>query len=316
MSKILTVFGATGNQGGSVIRAVLADPALSKEFKIRGITRDASKPAAKELAAKGVEVVKASRLYVAVNADMSSVQAAAPAVEGAHTVFLVTNFWESMSTDTEVAQGKAVTDASKAAGVKHLIFSSLINTTEASKGRLPNISHFDGKARIETYIRGSGVPGTFVLPGMFMSGFAGMIRKQDDGSYSINIPEGVSVDNARTPLFDAVADAGKFVKAAIKHFPSSTNKRIYAATDYYSPARLLSEFSEVMDKPARANTVSHDTFKSFFSPPAAQEILENWLLLESPGYYGGADLSESLALLDEKPTSWKDFVAQNKAKWL
>ena len=60
MSKILTVWGATGNQGGSVIRAVLADPVLSKEFKIRGITRDVSKPAAQALAAKGVEVVKVS----------------------------------------------------------------------------------------------------------------------------------------------------------------------------------------------------------------------------------------------------------------
>ncbi|KND88309.1 NmrA-like family domain-containing protein 1 [Tolypocladium ophioglossoides CBS 100239] len=307
MSKILTVFGATGNQGSSVIRAVLADPVLSAEFKIRGITRNVSKPAAKALAAQGVEVVKA---------DMSSVEAAAPAVEGAHTVFLVTNFWESMSADTEIAQGKAVTDASKAAGVKHLVFSSLINVTEASKGKLPNISHFDGKASIEAYIRGSGVPATFVLPGMFMSGFVGMIRKQDDGSYSVNIPEGVSLDNARTPLFDVAADTGKFVKAAIKTFPASVNKHIYAATDYYSPARLLSEFSEVMGKPARARTVSQDTFKSFLPPPAAQELLENWLLLESPGYYGGADLSQSLALLDEKPTSWKDFVAQNKAMWL
>lgn len=57
MSKILTVFGATGNQGGSVIEAILADPALSKEYKIRAITRDTSKPAAKALAAKGAEVV-------------------------------------------------------------------------------------------------------------------------------------------------------------------------------------------------------------------------------------------------------------------
>jgi uncharacterized protein YbjT (DUF2867 family) len=60
MSKILTVFGATGNQGGSVVRAILNDPALSKEFKIRGITRDVSKPAAKALASKGVEVVAVS----------------------------------------------------------------------------------------------------------------------------------------------------------------------------------------------------------------------------------------------------------------
>lgn len=57
MSKLITVFGATGVQGGSVIRAILNDATLSKEFKIRGVTRDTSKPAAKELEAKGVEVV-------------------------------------------------------------------------------------------------------------------------------------------------------------------------------------------------------------------------------------------------------------------
>lgn len=58
MSKILTVFGASGNQGGSVIRTVLADPTLSKEFRIRAITRDASKGPIKEFASKGVEIVK------------------------------------------------------------------------------------------------------------------------------------------------------------------------------------------------------------------------------------------------------------------
>lgn len=64
MSKILTVFGATGNQGGSVIRAVLNDPTLSKEFKIRGITRDVTKPAAKALSTQGVEMVSVSQLLL------------------------------------------------------------------------------------------------------------------------------------------------------------------------------------------------------------------------------------------------------------
>ncbi|KAL7954071.1 hypothetical protein V8C34DRAFT_295394 [Trichoderma compactum] len=61
MSKIITVFGATGNQGGSVVEAILADPALSQEFKIRGVTRDVNKPGAKKLAAKGVELVTVRR---------------------------------------------------------------------------------------------------------------------------------------------------------------------------------------------------------------------------------------------------------------
>lgn len=145
-----------------------------------------------------------------IQADMSSSSSVAPAVQNAHTVFLVTNFWESMSSDTEISQGKAVVDASKAAGVQHIIFSSLINASEASNGRLPNISHFDGKARIEEYIRSSGVPGTFVLPGMFMSGFETMIRKNppnEPAGYTLALP--VEPSKAKAPLFDAAEDTGK-----------------------------------------------------------------------------------------------------------
>jgi uncharacterized protein YbjT (DUF2867 family) len=141
---------------------------------------------------------------------MSSAQSVAPAVQGAHTVFLVTNFWESMSSEVEINQGKAVVDASKAAGVQHIIFSSLINVTKASSGRLPNVSHFDGKAAIEEYIRHSGLAGTFVLPGMFMSGFETMIQKNPESEpagYTLALP--VDPHKAITPLFDAAADTGK-----------------------------------------------------------------------------------------------------------
>jgi uncharacterized protein YbjT (DUF2867 family) len=61
MSKLITVFGATGNQGGSVIEQLLCDSKLSQEFKVRGITRDTSKPVARELANRGVELVAVSR---------------------------------------------------------------------------------------------------------------------------------------------------------------------------------------------------------------------------------------------------------------
>lgn len=140
---------------------------------------------------------------------MSSPEAAAPAVQGAHSVFMVTNFWETMSDKIEISQGKAVTDASKAAGVKHLIFSSLINVTEASKGKLSHVTHFDGKAKIEQYIRSSGIHSTFVQPGVFMSGFFSFFRKQDDGSWAWAMPEGVKVDEAKIPLFDAAVDTGE-----------------------------------------------------------------------------------------------------------
>jgi len=137
---------------------------------------------------------------------MSSKASVAPAVQGAHTVFLVTNFWESMSADKEIAQGKAVTDASKAAGVQRIIFSSLINVTDVSGGKLSHVSHFDGKANIEKYIRDSGVPAAFVLPGFFMSNYIDFIKKNEDESYTYALP--VSGDKARVPIFDAARDTG------------------------------------------------------------------------------------------------------------
>ncbi|KAK9321316.1 hypothetical protein V1517DRAFT_326699 [Lipomyces orientalis] len=303
MSKVITVFGATGNQGGSVIRAILADSALSKEFIIRGITRDTSKPAAKELAGKGVELM---------SADLSSVASVALAVQGAHTVFLVTNYWETMSRDTEYSQGKNVADAAKAAGVSHLIFSSLIHVTEASKGALPNVPHFDGKADIEKYIHASGVPATYVLPGYFMSNLISSLQKKEDGSYQMFLP--IS-DAARFPLFDVVSDTGKFVTAAIKNRSAVLGKHIYEAAEYYSPSRIVKEFTEATGKPASWTQISTDQYKQFLPSAVAEEFLENHLLLEGPGYYAGADLKESHDLLEQKPTTWKEFVTKNAAKF-
>ncbi|VUC35233.1 unnamed protein product [Clonostachys rosea] len=303
MSKILAVFGATGIQGGSVIKAVLADPVLSKEYTIRGITRDVTKPSAKVLADQGVEMVAA---------DMNSIETARPAVEGAHSVFLVTDYWEKCDHELELSQGKAVADACKAAGVKHLIFSSLINVTEASKGALPNVVHFDSKAAIEQYIRDIGVPATFFQPGCYMSNYFDSFRKNDDGSYTHALP--VDGDTAQFPLIDAAGDTGLFVKAALRESKPS-GKRILGATEYMSPKQIVADFSAVTGKKASFMQVQRDVFKSFFPPSTAQEILENVLLLQDPGYYVDADLSPSLALLDRKPTTWKEFVEANKSKW-
>ncbi|KAK4950224.1 hypothetical protein LTR10_011203 [Elasticomyces elasticus] len=305
MSKIIAVFGASGNQGGSVIRALLNDATLSKEFKIRAVTRNVNKDSIVALTKEGVE---------AVVGDMQSSESVAQAVKGAHTVFLVTNFWETFSADTEISQGKAVADACKNAGVKHLIFSSLINVTETSKGRLPNIAHFDGKAKVETYIREIGVPATFVMPGVFMSGYFDLIREGEGGSYSLALP--VDGKKAQIPLLDAAGDTGKFVRAIIQDYPASVGKQVRAAVDYYTPERLVAEFSEVLGRPASFMQIPAEMFKSFLPPPVAQEILENMFLFEDPGYYAGATLSEGPRPDVKELTSWKDFVLANKVRWL
>ncbi|KAF4926202.1 NmrA-like family domain-containing protein 1 [Colletotrichum viniferum] len=307
MSKLLTVFGATGNQGGSVIKAVLADPVLSKDFKIRGITRNVSKPAAQALAAKGVEVVAADMTFKASLAD---------AVKGSDTVFLVTtpDFMSGGGTQEQL-HGKNVADVASEAGVKHLIYSSLLHVTDTTNGRLKHVVHFDDKAEVERYIRAKGIPSTFVLPGYFMSNFTAlqMIRKGEDGVYSLTYPVG---DGAKFPLIDTESDVGKLDVAAMRNRDSVLGKQILAAADYYTPSRIVSEFQEVTGKTARFVQIDAETYKGFFPAPMADEMLENHLFIGEPGYYAGKDLKESLDLVSGvglKPTSWKEFLEANKA---
>ncbi|KAL1615331.1 hypothetical protein SLS54_009112 [Diplodia seriata] len=302
MSKLITVFGATGNQGGSVIKALLADATLSKEFKIRGITRDASKPAAQALVSKGVEMT---------TADLSSKPSLQDALAGSHTVFLVTNYWETADAAVELTQGKNVAEVSKDLGVQHLIFSSLLNVSEASGGRLTHVPHFDGKAEIQRYIKASGVPCSFYLPGYFMSNYASQLNEGDDGVVSLAYPVSAK---ARFPLVDIAEDTGKFVKAIIKNRDKLLGGQVYGAADYYTPEQILAEYEEVTGKKTRFVQVSNEQYKGFLPEKIAEEMLENHLFIEDPGYYNGADLKDSLGLLEEKPVTWKEFVAKSFKK--
>ncbi|EKG19207.1 NmrA-like protein [Macrophomina phaseolina MS6] len=299
MTKLITVFGATGNQGGSVIKAILADTVLSKEFKIRGITRDVSKPAAQALAKQGVDMAAA---------DLSSKPSLNDALKGSHTVFLVTNYWETGKPEVELNQGQNVADVSKELGVQHLIFSTLLHVTETSGGRLKHVPHFDGKAEIERYIRESGVPCSFFLPGYFMSNYKGQLREGDDGVVTLSYP--VS-SKAKFPLVDVAEDTGKFVKAIIKNRDRLLGGRVYGAAGYYTPEQILADYEEVTGKKTRYVQVSNEQYQKFLPEAVAEEMLENHLFMEDPGYYNGADLDESLGWLEEKPVSWKEFVAKS-----
>ncbi|KAF2032890.1 putative nucleoside-diphosphate-sugar epimerase [Setomelanomma holmii] len=299
MSKLITVFGATGNQGGSVVAQLLADSALSQEFKIRGITRDTSKPAAQELAKKGVELV---------TADLNSKESLQAALKGSHTVFLVTNYWETANPTTEITQGKNVADVAKEVGVQHLIFSSLLNVTKTSDGRLTHVPHFDGKADIEQYIRDSGVPATFFLPGYFMSNLDQMIRPGQDETLIWALP--VSKD-AKFPFLDIKNDTGKFVTAIIKNRSSVLGAQILGAEAYYTPEQALDILAEVTGKKTAFVQLDEKTYKSFLPEPVAQELLENHLFIEVPGYYGGESLEKSHAILDKKLVSLKEYLEKS-----
>src|SRR5215210_1001002 len=115
--NIIAVIGSTGSQGGGLCRAILDDP--SGGFVCRAVTRDPNKDKAKALAAKGAEVV---------SADLDDVESLKTAFAGAHGVYAVTNFWEHFSAEKEIQQATNIAQAAKAAGVKHVIWSTLEDT--------------------------------------------------------------------------------------------------------------------------------------------------------------------------------------------
>src|SRR6188508_1743255 len=189
--KIIAVTGATGTQGGGLVRAILADP--NGGFAVRAITRDPNKDNAKALASKGAEVV---------SANLDDVESLKKAFAGAHGVYAVTNFWEHFSGEKEKAQAKNVAEAAKAAGVQHVVWSTLEDTRQwmpAGDTRMPmlqdkyRVPHFDAKAEADAYF--AGVPTTFLRASfywdnLYMFGLAP--KKGDDGQYSWAFPLGTA----------------------------------------------------------------------------------------------------------------------------
>src|SRR6185503_15003657 len=189
--KIIAVTGATGTQGGGLVRAILADP--NSGFTVRAITRDPNKDKAKALAAAGAEVVQG---------DLDDVESLKKAFAGAHGVYGVTNFWEHFSGEKEKSQAKNIAEAAKAAGVKHVIWSTLEDTRTlmaADDKRMPmlqekyRVPHFDAKAEANAYFQG--VPTTFLVTSFYwdnLYSFGLAPKKGDDGVYSWTFPMGNS----------------------------------------------------------------------------------------------------------------------------
>ena len=309
-SKVLTVFGATGNHGGSVIATVLSNSKLSSEFKIRGITRDPSKANAKKLAQQGVEMV---------SADMNDLDTLKSAISGSYAVFAVTNYWETMSKATEVQQGKNIADLSKAGGVKHLIWSSLPHVAKMTNGELPHVDHFDGKADVEEYIEsikgGSDMLASYWMPGFFMSNLKGMI--QPDGSTGVpTMAMPWDLEKTQVALLDAATDTGKFVAGLLLADPKSVDGfRVHGVSEWNTPKEIVETLSKTSGTKVEFKEVSGEDYESYLPKPIAEEMKENMLLVRDWSYFGkGTEKkqAESNKILgDMKLTTWEEFVKQN-----
>jgi uncharacterized protein YbjT (DUF2867 family) len=224
--KLIAVTGATGQQGGAVARKLLADG-----WKVRALTRDVNKPAAQALAQAGAELVAG---------DMDSRSELEAAFDGAYGVFSVQNFWlPNVGYHGEIQQGKNVADAAKAAGVQHLVYSS-VGAAHRGSGQ----KHFESKWMIEQYIQTLDVPYTILRPAFFMENhnwsratilsgtFTGMGLRPEKGIQSI-----------------AVEDIAVFVALAFANPQEFLGKTIELAGDELTEAQTVDTFSKVIGRP-------------------------------------------------------------------
>ncbi|KAF2651836.1 putative NmrA family transcriptional regulator [Lophiostoma macrostomum CBS 122681] len=271
MTKLITVFGATGNQGGSVVRNILAHPQLSKEWKIRGVTRDPTnlKPDAQKLASQGVEFVKA---------DLNSQPSILHAITGSTAVFGVTNYWETGSASTEIQQGKNLANACKSANVSHLIWSSLPAVSQLTNGSITNLHHFDSKAAIENYIVSIGLPASFVLAGFFMSNMPGGIRPTEDGTYAFS---NLFKPDTRVPMIDIQRDYGKFAAACLADPDATLGKHIQTSSAWVTPVQVCEAVERVTGKKCSYTQMADEAF------PMGEELRANMVLIRDWGALRG-----------------------------
>ena len=262
--KIITVFGATGAQGGGLVRAILAD--TGGNFSVRAVTRDPNSDKAKALAQHGAEVVAA---------DLDNIESIKNVLKGAYGAFLVTNFWEHFSAEKEYQQVSDFADMAKAEGVAHVVWSTLEDTrnwvpldndsmpTLQGKYKVP---HFDGKGAADQLFTEKGVPTTFYRTSFYWDNFIyfGMGPKVgEDGKYHIYFP----MDDKKLPGM-AAEDIGKCAYGLFKKGKEVIGKTIAVTGEHLTGDEMASKFSKSLGKDVVYTNVTLDAYRSFGFPGA------------------------------------------------
>ena len=235
LERPILVCGATGSQGGAVARTL-----LDRGFRVRALTRDHQKPEARALAEQGAEVVQG---------DMDDRPSVDRALEGAHGVFSVQNFWEA-GYDREVRQGKTVADAAKGAGVGHFVYSSV-----GSAHRRTGIAHFDSKREVEEHLRGLGLPRTVLRPVFFMQNWE-MMREPILGG---TLPQPLDPEKPFQQV--AVEDIGAFAAMAFEHPDEWIGREVEIAGDERTMPEIAEAFGRVVGREVGYYQVPWDQFE-------------------------------------------------------
>lgn len=266
-TKIIAVTGATGAQGGGLIRAILAHP--DGGFSARALTRDPNSEKAQALAALGVEVVKA---------DLDVEASLVDAFAGAYGAYCLTNFWEHFSPDKEIVQAGNLARAAKAAGVSHVVWSTLEDVRDfvpLSDDRMPTllekykVPHFDAKGESNHFFTDSGVPTTLFNTSFYWDNliYFGMgPTPGEDGTLAITFPLG---DKKLAGI--AAGDIGGCAYGVFAAGDEFIGKTVSIAGGHLSGQEMADGLSKALGKEVRYNAVSPDVYRSF-GFPAADEL--------------------------------------------
>ena len=305
MSKILAVVGATGQQGGSVIKHVTSHPELSKTFKIRALTRSPEKARSKlPPDAEAVQV------------DLDDLESLKAAFEGVDTVFGATDYWQKCDKRYEKQQGINIADAAKAAGVRHLIWSASTNATKISGGQIKDCEYFDNKAEVMEYIeeiKGDSMMATYPTPAVFMQNFKREITLSPNGVPTWYKPW--DADKTRVPYIDAV-DSGMYVAGIMLQGAEKMNGvKILGTADWLSPTEILDQASREIGMEIKFQQVSPEAFQEKLPPAIGAALTANMVWMRDYGFFGpGAEATQpesDRVLGDMKPKSWQEFLQQN-----
>lgn len=262
--KIIAVVGATGAQGGGLVRAILAD--RNGPFRARALTRNVNSDKARALAAAGAEVVPA---------DVDDPASLRRAFEGAYGAFCVTFFWDHMSPEKEYAEADSMAQAAKQTGLQHVIWSTLEDTRRfvpLDDDRMPTLQgkykvpHFDAKGEADALFTHAGVPTTFLLTTFYWENFiyfGSGPKRAPDGKLAIVLPMG---DRKLAGI--AAEDIGKCALAIFKRGREFIGKTVGIAGEHLSGAEMAAALSRALGETVAYQDVPPEVFRSFGFPGA------------------------------------------------
>ncbi|WP_340102446.1 NmrA/HSCARG family protein [Rhodohalobacter sp. 8-1] len=262
--KIIAVTGATGAQGGGLVRAILNDQ--NSEFSVRALTRDKNSDKAKALTSLGAEVVEA---------DLDDLESLKKAFHGAYGAYCVTFFWDHMSPEKELKQAENMAEAARLTGLKHVIWSTLEdsrNWISLEDDQMPTlmgkykVPHTDAKGEANDYFKERNVPTTFFLTSFYWENFImfGMgPQPGPDGKLAITFPMG----DKKLPGI-ASEDIGKCAYGILKKGEDFIGRTIGIAGEHLTGAEMADGFSRLLGQEVVYNKVSPEVYRGFGFPGA------------------------------------------------